>query len=138
MRGDHQYYGQLERQNRKHRAVLDAMGSVTTPVMLATSREKISAIDSRWPRRALGWRTSHEIWQNRIALQVDRKALRQDVQRITEKIQSKQGCRGFTADMAERLAIEAALTKRGLLSRTGGLGVSCFHKRSLSVARHTR
>ncbi len=115
-----QYYGQLERQNREHRAVLDALGLVPTPIMLALSREKISAIDSRWPRRALGWRTAHEIWQTRTALQVDRKALRQDVQRMTAKIQSKQGCRGFPADMAERLAIEAALTKRGLLSRQGG------------------
>jgi len=28
-----QYYGQLERQNREHRAMLDAMGPVETPVM---------------------------------------------------------------------------------------------------------
>jgi len=96
------------------------MGPVSTPVMLATSREKISAIDSRWPRRALGWRTSQEIWQNRAALRVDREELRRDVQRMTARLQRKQGCRGFPADMAERLAIEAALTKRGLLSRQGG------------------
>ena len=115
-----QYYGQLERQNREHRVVLDAMGPVTTSLMTELSRAKIHAIDSRWPRRALGWRTAHQIWQTRTALQVDRQALRQDVQRMTEKIQSKQGCRGFPADMAERLAIEAALTKRGLLSRQGG------------------
>jgi hypothetical protein len=87
-----QYYGQLERQNREHRAVLNALGPVTTPVMLALSRERISAIDRRWPRRALGWRTAHEIWQSRTALQVDREELRQDVQRITAKIQSKQVC----------------------------------------------
>ena len=115
-----QYYGQLERQNREHRALLAAMGPVSTPVMLATSREKISAIDSRWPRRALGWRTSQEIWQNRTALRVNREELRRDVQRMTARLQRKQGCRGFPADMAERLAIEAALTKRGLLSRQGG------------------
>ena len=115
-----QYYGQLERQNREHRAVLDAMGPVQTPLMTELSRAKIRAIDSRWPRRALGWRTAHEIWQTRTTLQVDREALRQDVQRMTAKLQSKQGCRGFPADMAERLAIEAALTKRGLLSRQGG------------------
>jgi transposase-like protein len=115
-----QFYGQLERQNREHRAILDALGPVTTPILLALSREKISAIDTRWPRRALGWRTSHEIWQTRTPLQVDREELRQDVERMTAKLQSKQGCRGFPADMAERLAIEAALTKRGLLSRQAG------------------
>jgi hypothetical protein len=115
-----QFYGQLERQNREHRAVLNALGPVTTPVMLARSRDKISAIDALWPRRALGWRTAQEIWQTRSALQVDREELRRDVQRMTARLQRKQGCRGFPADMAERLAIEAALTKRGLLSRQGG------------------
>ena len=115
-----QFYGQLERQNREHRAVLDALGPVATQAMAKLARQKISAIDGCWPRRALGWRTSHEIWQTRTPLQVDREALRQDVERMTAKLQSKQGCRGFPADMAERLAIEAALTKRGLLSRQGG------------------
>jgi hypothetical protein len=115
-----QYYGQLERQNREHRAVLNALGPVTAPVLLEQSRLKITAIDTRWPRRSLGWRTAQEIWQSRGALRVDREKLRQDVQRMTAKLQSKMGCRGFPADMAERLAIEAALTKRGLLSRQGG------------------
>jgi hypothetical protein len=32
-------------------------------------------------RRALGWRTAQEIWQNRIQLIVDRDELRCDVQR---------------------------------------------------------
>jgi transposase len=115
-----QYYGQLERQNREHRAMLDAMGPVETPVMAARSREKIAAIDTRWPRRALGWRTAQEIWQNRIQLIVDRDELRCDVQRIAEAIRQENRCRGFPADMAERLSIEAALTKRGFLSRQGG------------------
>jgi transposase-like protein len=115
-----QYYGQLERQNREHRAVLDAMGPVETSVMAARCREKIAAIDTRWPRRALGWRTAHDIWHNRPRLTVDRDELHRDVQRIAEKIRQENGCRGFPADMAERLAIEAALTKRGFLSRQGG------------------
>jgi transposase len=115
-----QYYGQLERQNREHRAILRAMGPVSTPVMAAKAYEKISAVERRWPRRALGWRTSHEIWQARTPLRVNREDLRQDVQRMTVELQLKQGCRGFPADMAERLAIEAALMKRGLLSRQGG------------------
>jgi hypothetical protein len=60
------------------------------------------------------------IWQSRIPLRVDREDLRRDLQRMTRELQSKQGCRGFPADMAERLAIEAALIKRGFLSRQGG------------------
>jgi hypothetical protein len=115
-----QYYGQLERQNREHRAMLDAMGPVATATMQARSREKISAMDCRWRRRALHWRTAQEIWQNRIPLAEDREALRHEVERIAARLRRKQGCRGFPADMAERLAIEAALTKRGLLSRQGG------------------
>jgi transposase len=115
-----QYYGQLERQNREHRAMLEAMGPVPSPVMAARSREKIGAMDTRWPRRALGWRTAQDIWQNRTRLTENRDHLRRDVQRIEARIRSKNRCRGFPADMAERLAIEAALTKRGYLSRQGG------------------
>jgi hypothetical protein len=115
-----QYYGQLERQNREHRAMLRALGPVPTAVMLARSREKIAAIDTRWPRRALGWRTAQEIWQTRLPLREDRDALRREVRRLTAKLQRESIGRGFPADMAERLAIEAALTRRGLLSRTGG------------------
>jgi transposase len=115
-----QYYGQLERQNREHRAMLTAMGRVDTATMLERSREKIAAMDTRWPRRALGWRTAHEIWQNRSPLTEDREELHRDVQTIAEKLRQQNGGRGFPADMAERLAIEAALTKRGYLSRQGG------------------
>jgi transposase len=115
-----QYYGQLERQNREHRAMLNAMGPVDTQTMALHSREKTRAMDTRWRRRALGWRTAQEVWQNRIPLTEDRELLRLDVQRFAEKLRCKNECRGFPADMAERLAIEAALTKRGYLSRKGG------------------
>ena len=63
---------------------------------------------------------SDEIWQNRIALDENREVLRSEVDRIAAKLKRGTRCRGFPADMAERLAIEAALTKRGLLSRQGG------------------
>jgi transposase len=115
-----QYYGQLERQNREHRAMLKAMGPVETRTMAVRSREKIEAMDARWPRRGLGWRTAQEIWQNRSPLTENRDELRRDVQRITEKLRRNHGGRGFPADMAERIAIEAALTKRGYLTREGG------------------
>ncbi len=115
-----QYYGQLERQNREHRAMLNAMGPVETPTMLVRSREKICAMDTRWRRRALGWRTAQEVWQTRTPLTENRETLRLDVQRIAEKLRCKNECRGFPADMAERLAIEVALTKRGYLTRRGG------------------
>jgi hypothetical protein len=115
-----QYYGQLERQNREHRVMLDAMGPVETPVMQARSQEKISAMDCRWRRRALHWRTAQEIWQNRTPLTEDREALRHEVQTIAARLRTENVCRGFPADMAERIAIEAALTKRGYLTREGG------------------
>ncbi|HSS48267.1 MAG TPA: transposase family protein [Thermoanaerobaculia bacterium] len=114
------YYGQLERQNREHRALLRAMGPVPTEVMASRASAKIAAIDNLWPRRALGWRTSQQVWQTRPPLLVDRDELRREVQSMAERLQRKMRCRGFPADMAERLAIEAALTRRGLLSRTGG------------------
>lgn len=115
-----QYYGQLERQNREHRAMLDAMGPIDASSMAFRCREKIAAMNARWRRRGLGWRTAQEVWQNRPMLQEDRDELRRDVERIAARLQQQDGGRGFPADMAERLAIEAALTKRGYLSRTGG------------------
>jgi hypothetical protein len=53
-------------------------------------------MDSRWPRRGLGWRTAHEIWENRSPLTEDRDELRCDLQRIAAKPRRKHGCCGFS------------------------------------------
>ena len=55
------YYGQLERQNREHRAWLAASnGEVDLDTMMA-------ALNGRWRRSTLGWSTAQELWQARPA-----------------------------------------------------------------------
>ncbi|MGC3996460.1 MAG: hypothetical protein QM767_02575 [Anaeromyxobacter sp.] len=80
------------------------------------------ALNGAWPRHNLGWRTSEEAWQARPELHEDRDALREEVQDRAARIRRQVEGRGATAAMAERLAIEWALTKRGYLrcERGGG------------------
>jgi transposase InsO family protein len=74
------YYGQLERQNREHRAWLAALGQLPAADLDRLCDEMLLALNSAWPRRSLGWRTSEEAWQARPALQEDRAALREEVE----------------------------------------------------------
>jgi hypothetical protein len=115
-----QYYGQLERQNREHRAWLTAIGLRPT----GDTDEQIStmmlALNGRWRRRTLGWRTAGEVWQTRSPIDVDRTELRKEVARETESLRHKPALRGRPGDFAERLAIEHALARRGLLRRERG------------------
>ena len=116
-----QYYGQLERQNREHRVLLDTLGPLPITSLAALCCAKVDALDTLWPRRRLGWRTSQEVWDARSPLKVDRVQLRQEVERMTnDLLQQRQVAPGFPAGMAERLAIEAALSQRGFLSLSGG------------------
>ncbi len=114
------YYGQLERQNREHRAWLEAGGLLAPDALSEACEEMRRALNSRWPRRSLGWRTSLEVWSARPRLEVDRVALREEVQDRAARIRRRAEGRAAVAAMAERLAIEWALTKRGYLRRQPG------------------
>jgi len=109
------YYGQIERQNREHRAWLEA-GPVLRPEALDQAcGAMIAALNDRWPRATLGWRTSRQVWTERPPVEEDRDALRDEVQDRAARIRRQAAGRGATAAMAERLAIEAALINRGYL-----------------------
>ena len=56
----------------------------------------------------------------RATLPVDRRALRQEVTDRAARIRQQLDVRGAPADLAERFAIEAALTQRGFLRREAG------------------
>lgn len=114
------YYGQLERQNREHRAWLTATGELDPDALSDACEEMRSALNCQWPRRSLGWRTSLEVWTVRPAIDVDRAALREEVQDRAARIRRRAEGRAAVAAMAERLAIEWALTKRGYLRREPG------------------
>jgi hypothetical protein len=69
---------------------------------------------------ALGWKTAYEVWVARPRLAVDRRALREEVMERTARIGRELERRGHPADLAERMAIEQALTTRGYLRQTVG------------------
>lgn len=112
-----QYYAQLERQNREHRAWLDAQGIVDADALATVAEEMRAALNGSWPRRTLGWKTPSEVWNARQPVDVDRDELRHEVRERALRLRREQSLRD---DQAERFAIEAALARRGLLKRTAG------------------
>ncbi len=109
-----QYYGQLERMNREHRAHLDSLGLLEPDALAPAIGRMLRALNGLWPRRTLAWRTAEEVWRERPPVLVDRTALRDEVRDRADRIRHG-GVRGAPADLAERLAIEQALIKRGFL-----------------------
>lgn len=117
------YYGQLERQNREHRAWLDAEPVSERRPLEPRLVEMLDRVNRLWRRRTLGWKTAAEIWSARPPLNVDRQALREEVQDRALRIARKLSGRGHPADLAERLAIEQTLTRMGYLRQE--LGAWC-------------
>ena len=112
------YDGQLERQNRDHRAWL--AGNDEDEELEARCAAMREAMNRGWRRAALGWRTPQELWQARPVLTDDRAALREEVRAYAAQVRSQGHVRGMPADFPERLAIEQALTRRGYLRRERG------------------
>ncbi|HSG63546.1 MAG TPA: hypothetical protein VLD39_01030, partial [Gammaproteobacteria bacterium] len=86
-----QYYGQLERQNREHRAWLqraDCPTSAELPDMAARMRTSLNAL---WARPTLDWCTAEQAWEARSTIHVDRRRLRQDVERHTANLVDTRG-----------------------------------------------
>lgn len=120
-----QYYAQLERQNREHRAILNNCGALDLPQLAAEARRMQQALNTSWPRRGLFWSTPAEVWSRRTPLDdVDRRALKDEVEDRAARMLRQLEVRGEQADLANRLAIEATLTKYGWLIRRGG-GAEC-------------
>jgi transposase InsO family protein len=114
------YYGQLERQNAEHRAWLSraqAPEPVQLPVELAAM---VDALNRKWRRRELSWKTAAEAWNARPELEVERSALREEVRQSERRLRRQIDLRGKPTDLPERLAIEQALARRGLLIRKHG------------------
>lgn len=112
------FYGQLERQNREHRAWFDAMEA---GVDLQRECEAMKeAFNELVPRRTLGWRTAGEAWRAREKVTVDRRELQQEVDERMVMLSKQEALRVAYPGLIERLAIQAALTQRGLLRLTKG------------------
>lgn len=109
------FYGQLERQNREHRAWADELTLLPLDEIEPGLEEMLEAVNKLWRRRALNWQTAYEAWSGRVPLRVDRRALREEVMERACRITRQVERRGKPADLPRRLAIEQALQARGYL-----------------------
>jgi hypothetical protein len=114
------YYGQHERQNREHRAWADQLARLPADEVESCLLDMLASVNGLWRRRKLGWKTASEVWKQRLPLNIDRHELRQEVQQRASRIARDLDVRGKPADLAERLAIEQALERRGYLRKEVG------------------
>ena len=78
-------------------------------------------MDTRWRRRALGWRTPRRSGRTRTPLTENRETLRLDVQRIAERsYDARTNAADFPRTWPERLAIEVAASREAELISHGG------------------
>jgi transposase len=110
------YYGQLERQNREHRAWYALLGHVAHRELVDAAEAMRSSLNALWPRPTLGGWTAEQAWRARTTIVVDRNELRSDVDARTRGLLSA----GFELLHARRLGIESALQERGLLTINQG------------------
>ena len=114
------FYGQLERQNREHRAWDDEIARLPPQNIELCLEELLEAVNKLWRRRTLAWRSAFEAWSARKPLEIDRGSLCEEVSKRAARIALQRQHRGKPADLAERLAIEQALESRGYLRREIG------------------
>jgi transposase InsO family protein len=112
------FYGQLERQNREHRAWLQQRGPLDPDALEEECAAMLAALNDRWPRRTLRWQTAGQAWRARMEVRDDRRALKDEVHERTARIERDMP--KPDSDLASRLAIEQVLTKRGYLQRELG------------------
>lgn len=114
------YYGQLERQNREHRAWLKKLPTLQQDEIEDCLAEMLKGVNEVWRRRTLGWRTAAEVWDTRPSLTIDRQALQEEVTERTARLAPAILNRGKPEDLAERLAIEQTLVHHGWLQLQHG------------------
>lgn len=110
------YYGQLERQNREHRAWYRLLPPVSVAELARAACDMRTSLNTLWPRPTLGGCTAEEAWRERLVVDIDRLELRHEVDRCAAGLEAS----GVPRLTARRTAIESALTKRGLLTINQG------------------
>jgi hypothetical protein len=115
------FYGQLERQNREHRAWLAALNEPSGLPMEQLIEKMLYCLNTLWRRPTLEWKTAAEIWNARTPISINtRRAFREEVYDRTQRIRCALNRRGKPTDLAERLAIEQTLTNMGYLHQQIG------------------
>jgi hypothetical protein len=109
------FYGQLERQNREHAAWVHVPDNDVEDAFHQRIEDMRKALNVRWRRRALDWKTPAEVWQSRPRIDVDRKELRARIVEAARKLKRSAAHDKMTEDLAMRIAIEHALADLGYL-----------------------
>jgi transposase-like protein len=115
-----QYYGQLERQNGEQRRWLARIAHTTDDMQVELDRMK-TALNERWLRPTLSWRSAAQCWAARGTLDDVRDSFLDDVHERAARLRAK----GIEDRLAMRLAIEQALTMKGYLRVTPGRKALC-------------
>jgi hypothetical protein len=116
------FYGQLERQNREHRAWLRNVGVVRASDLQPACDRMRLALNDTWRRRSLGWRTATDAWSVReLPSPTVRDSFRREVYDRVARIERHLD---HDNDLAMRLAIEQALQQRGYLRLELGVGAN--------------
>lgn len=108
-----QYYGQLERQNREHRAWLREIETPTRAQLPETAARMRTALNALWRRPTLDWCTAEQVWHARSTIHIDRRELRRQVERHSAQLVTGACIEPLAA---WRRATELALIERGLLT----------------------
>lgn len=114
------FYGQLERQNREHRAWLAALADPAGEPMQSLIERMIYCLNTLWPRRALAWKTAAEAWKERSGTPIDRQSFNEEVHNRARHLERHIDLRAKPADLIQRLAIEQTLQNLGYLHRQNG------------------
>ena len=114
------FYGQLERQNREHRAWLAALADPAGEPMQALLERMIYCLNTLWPRRSLAWKTAAEAWKKRPDISIDRQSFKEEVESRARHLERHIDLRAKPADIIQRLAIEQTLQHLGYLHRQNG------------------
>jgi transposase InsO family protein len=115
-----QYNGQHERQNREHRDWLAWCQHTSDDIQTLLERMK-SALNERWLRPTLGWKSAAQVWETRRSFEHERGSFLDEIDERAARLR----CHGLQHRLATRLAIEQALTQRGYLRITPGRKALC-------------
>jgi hypothetical protein len=114
------FYGQLERQNREHRAWFAPLCGLSSAQLEPCLQQMLDSLNALWRRRTLNWHTASELWHARPDLTLDRIAFREEVHDRATHIARLPRSVAQPADLTERLAIERTLERMGYLQQEVG------------------
>lgn len=126
-----QYYGQLERQNVEHRALLAwSDGFHGLEELDSEMRQVLVALNELRCRRRLHWRTAAQAWASRPMVTPQERAKFAD--QVYAGLSRIENADTMEPERAMRLALEQALVNQGYLAITWGRSANGFRQRVIA------